>query len=111
VNKAELIEIVKDVPADAWPQSLLGRIEVSGDAAKELGPVLDDLVLLAFTGSMFAYIKEGGWHWQNWTMDKHKARTVSMEVPGHKFTVPMDAYPSGLWTVALLALACKQIDS
>jgi hypothetical protein len=111
VKTAELIEIVKDVPSDAWPWCLLERIEVRGDAAKELGPILDELVLLAFTGSMLEYVKEGGWGWQNWTVDKHKARTVSLEVPGHKFTVPMDAYPSGLWTVALLALACKQIDS
>lgn len=111
-----LYEIVKDVDSDAWPQGVFYDWNTHGPKrAKhwhgEDGRIAPDLAVLAFTGSMFAYIKDGGWHWQKWTMDKHKARTVSLEVPGHKFTVPMDAYPSGLWTVALLALACKQIAS
>ena len=115
LNAEDLYRIVRDVDRDAWPDNVEydreSRMWTSKYESSWPNFVDEVVIASAFTGSMFEYVKEGGWHWQHWTMDKHKERTVSLEVPGHKFTMPMDACPSGLWTVALLALACKQIAS
>ena len=99
MNAAELYEIIKDVPRQAWPEkirhtaNLFAYMHEGGDKFMPTS-----LMEAAFVGSMVLYLIGEGYHDLHWDGDSDEG-TVTLTLYYPQFTATSE--------IACLAAACK----
>ena len=110
MNAAELYEIVKDLPFDAWPELAWHKEQwrcCNPEHCTWDDQVSVDLAEAAFVGSMVAWLIGEGHHVHEWDSNSDTS-TATLVLYDREFSVSTDKYRGMGTIVALLAAACKE---